>query len=258
MSTTLTGMDAMMNLRCAYLRAISKHWKDPSYINQLMKNPKGELSKLGFIDSWSVDIVIEKKPSAKWKPVTAAGWIGPDAVVTLWMPPNPGKEDSAEAWAEYYTEFPTYLGMRTKPMVKEALQLGMGKWDDFLEFGGVVMRLIAMYWEDDDLKKKLDKEAEGKHRVIRDGTTILHEWLGYTVPWNARIELKLGNADEVDEYAWDSTKKQWKHCWEKRAKSCTNTLTFHMPDAPPKNEAIDAVALSAYNVTGDQYPFTCP
>ncbi len=60
----------------------------------------------------------------------------------------------------------------------------------------------------------------------------------------------------------NSIEKEWpKPLKGKRPNSCRNSLQFYIPSRPIQadtDKSIEAIALSAYNLTGDQYPFTCP
>lgn len=263
----MTGQDAMMKFRTVYLQAIAKAWNDKKFLDQLKKDPIGILERtFGFQFPWDVNLEIESVPATEslWDPVNAGGWVGRNAVISLWIPPPPKKEeDWAKAWAAYYDRFPSFLGSRSSipakddgPVLRESYPLGMGNWKDFLEFGAVIMRLIAMSWRDPQVKKELF-EVEG----TTQGVKVLNKWLGYNMTWNMDVKFLMSGWKDNSPGAelacrWDGD--QWPQPTPRTA-ACRNGLHFYIPRCPePSKPSIQAVALSAYNVTGDQYPFTCP
>lgn len=258
----------MMQFRTTYLRAIAEAWRDKSgaYLKALQKDPIGVLQSIdGYVFPWDVVLEIESVSSKEslWSPENAGGWVGRNALISIWLPPPPESEDDwGRAWSAYYDEFPSFLGSgnsgypaKGSQPVKESYPLGMGNWKDFLEFTAVIMRLIAVSWRDPQVRQEL-KQVDGKPT----GVTILNKWLGYNMTWNMDVRFNLSG--------WDpkSPKKElecrWNgECWPKpRPNSCRNGLHFYIPNRPQENgkPTIQAIALSAYNVTGDQYPFTCP
>jgi len=270
----MTGIDAMMEFRTTYLRAIAEAWRDKSgaYLKALQKDPIKQLQTIdGYVFPWDVVLEIESVSSKEslWSPENAGGWVGRNALISIWLPPPPDdQEDWGRAWAAYYDEFPSFLGTRkavsesTKSgkaqsgPLRESYPLGMGNWKDFLEFTAVIMRLIAVAWRDPQVRQEL-KQVDGKP----NGVTILNKWLGYNMTWNMDVEFKLSGWDS------NSPKKdkdcRWNgECWPTpRPNSCRNGLRFYIPNRPAEPASpptIQAIALSAYNVTGDQYPFTCP
>ena len=286
------GTEAMMKFRTAYLQAISRSWRSEAYLAQFLADPEEKLQELGFENPWSVDISMDATQRGTWTPVKAGGWIGPDALISVWLPPPPDdKKYYAEAWAKYYDEFPSFLGTAGEdpsqtpsvsseetPVVKAAYPLGMGQWSDFLEFGAVTMRFIAMAWGDAKLRKELDQAAVsvGKVKIVEDAIPLLHRWVGYNVPWNMRIQFKMQDwitpcdhqsgtcccfspgTDKSSPGFWRCPGREG-NSDKRRPVSCSNEIKLYVPSKPSTDDgAIDAIALSAYNVTGDQYPFTCP
>ncbi len=289
----MDGTSAMMKFRTIYLQAIARSWRDPKFLELLKMDPIGTLSKEYSLQfQWDIDLKITTVSNKEsiWDPVKSGGWVGKNPLISLWVPPPPNNSKQfGKAWAAYYDEFPTFLGdlqprtpkpdgnqvgKREGHPVGEAYQLGMGQWKDFLEFGGVIMRLIAMAWADE---RKDGEDQKYRNQIVEElvevqdtneGATILNKWLGYTMPWNMDVQFKLsgwfkGSKDAEKSCRWDDTKGQWpgsekKDSVIKRPPSCRNSLNFYIPNMPSPDASIDAIALSAYNVTGDQYPFTCP
>lgn len=264
-------MSDLMKFRTAYIKAIAESWRDAKFLANLKKDPIKQLNNaFGYVFPWDVELVIESV-SAKdslWSPENAGGWVGRNAVISIWLPPAPKEvEDYARAWAAYYDEFPSYLGSvgnespqySSGPVIKQSYPLGMGKESDFLEFSAVIMRLIAMAWKDQQIQNELKAVAD-----TNKGVTILNKWLGFNMPWNMDVRFKLSGWDDKTSSAeekkcrWNSAQKEWP---KPRPNSCRNGLHFYIPNKPEKSgkdTSIEAIALSAYNVTGDQYPFTCP
>ncbi|WP_028581888.1 BMA_0021/BMA_0022 family TOMM bacteriocin [Desulfogranum japonicum] len=289
----MDGTSAMMKFRTIYLQAIARSWRDAHFLEQLKLAPIRTLENYyGLQFQWDIDLKITtvSEKESIWDPVKAGGWVGRNPLISIWLPPPPGNPDhNGKAWAAYYDEFPTFLGdlqprvfksedlnkdITKKQPVGEAYQLGMGQWKDFLEFGGVIMRLIAMAWADE---RKEGEEGKYRNQIVEElvevqdtnkGATILNKWLGYAMPWNMDVQFKLsgwfGNSkNDEKQCCWDDIKGQWPGSEKmqskiKRPPSCRNSLNFYIPNKPGKDPSIDAIALSAYNVTGDQYPFTCP
>lgn len=258
------GTDAMMGFRTVYLKAIARSWRDANFLKNLTKNPTECLQKtFNYNLPWDIDLKIEKVSPKEsiWDPVNTGGWIGKNAVISIWLPPAPDDtKEYAQAWAAYYDKYPSFLGSKTSSSLSTGTDspssekkygapypLGMGKWSDFLEFTAVIMRLIALAWKDKQVQIEL-KNIQGTNK----GVTILNKWLGYNMTWNMDVEFKLTGWDNND-YRWDSEKMEWPV-----PRPCRNGLSFYIPNKPGNESSIEAIALSAYNVTGDQYPFTCP
>lgn len=260
----MTATDEMMKFRTVYLQAISKSWRDSSFLSKLTEAPVLTLKKeFGYTIPWNLYVEIKTAPpeASMWEPDLAGGWVGPNAVVSVWLPPAPSNPDEfGKAWAAFYNEFPSLLVPKEEnyykevlseitteedgeQMVGQAYQLGMGQANSFLEFGGVTMRLIAMMWNDQRVREDLSAMS---------GDRVLNKWLGYNIPWNMDIEFNL---TDDPKFRWNEKKGKWP---SPRPRKCQNGLRFYIPNAPGDDPSIDAIALSAYNVTGDQYPFTCP
>lgn len=269
------GTEAMMKFRTAYLQAISRSWQSEDYLVQFLKDPEGTLRALGFDNPWEVDILMDASERGTWTPVKAGGWIGPDATIGVWLPPPPkDKKDYAEAWAKYYDEFPSLFGSRAEDA---PYPLGMGQWKEFLEFGAVTMRFIAMAWGDAELREELFDASVFFEDVliVENAVSLLHKWVGYNVPWNMVIQFKMQDwsvpCDPREKTCCcfvpsdGDTEGYWRRPGREgnpnklRPACCSNELKLYVPSKPSTDDgAVDAIALSAYNVTGDQYPFTCP
>jgi ribosomally synthesized peptide (two-chain TOMM family) len=270
MSSTTTH--PLMQFRTAYLQAIAKCWTIPEYEKELIDDPAKELKNLGFENPWSLRIEMDSSKRGKWYPHKAGGWIGPDVVASLWLPPAPDWDQQAFALAKYYDEFPTFFGTKdygegaASSSLTQPYPLGMGQPQSFVEFGGVMLRFIAMYWSDSALREELEQHAEPRRfrkeamKVVKDGILFLHKWVGYNVPWNMGIEFNLTypgpdpSKDSPKAYRWNRDDQTW---GRPRPEVCLNGLALYVPEKPPC-PGIEAVALSAYNATGDQYPFSCP
>lgn len=271
----MTATDAMMKFRTTYLRAIARAWNDQAFLEDLERDPAGVLKKSFSYDlPWDVELEITSVDASEslWDPANAGGWVGRNAVISLWIPPPPNDDKEwSKAWAAYYDEFPCFLGSINKPKMDqqysdpapslgESYPLGMGNWKDFLEFTAVVMRLIAVAWRDRQVEAELMK-IDGKPV----GVTILNKWMGFNMPWNMDVTFNMSGWDDnspnhVLECRWKDG--HWPRLVQnRRPRQCRNALKFYIPNCPAAMNAepsIQAVALSAYNVTGDQYPFTCP
>lgn len=271
----MNGTSDLMKFRTTYLKAIAESWRDTSgaFLKKLQQDPIGILQSLGEYEfPWDIHIDIRSvaPEDSMWSPEIAGGWVGKNAVICLWLPPPPEKEDEyGRAWAAYYDEFPSYLGsVQNSPRQANpdsyghSYAPGMGKASDFLEFSAIVMRLIALVWKN----KQVLQEIQAIENTNK-GVSIINKWLGFNMPWNMDVSFKLSgwsssSSEEEKSCRWDSAKKEWpKPLKGKRPNSCRNSLQFYIPSRPIQadtDKSIEAIALSAYNLTGDQYPFTCP
>lgn len=267
----MEGIDTMMKFRTAYLKAIARSWNDPEYLERLHANPIAELNAQMGVSVFPWDVVLEIQSvdadESLWDPVNAGGWVGRNAVISIWLPPPPAETGEwARAWAAYYNEFPSFLGTLPKgteassgPVVRQSYPVGMGHWNDFLEFTAAIMRLVAMAWKDPQVLSEL-RSIEG----LPQGVKVLNKWLGYLMAWNMDVEFKLSGwftESPPEEKACRWNGESWPIPGGARPDSCRNGLKFYIPNKPnpqSQDRSIEAIALSAYNVTGDQYPFTCP
>jgi ribosomally synthesized peptide (two-chain TOMM family) len=251
----------LVDFRTTYLRAIAQAWVDPAFLNELA-TPGGGAKALddffGYRWPWADLTLTFRKHGAEWNPAETGGWFGTlrDAIV-VHAPLSParvkglGPADHTRAIAAYYQQRPTFLGPNGKggagdanaasgtpghggPLNLQAYDPGLGSWDSFLHLGAATFRAMALAWHNETFR----------HELCDNSVRALEGWLGYNSPWNFKIQF----VDASDECVWNHAKNQWA--------LVPNELVLWLP-RPPADEGIRPIALTAYNNTGEAYPFTC-
>lgn len=278
----------LIEFRTAYLRAIARVWREgetSDFARDLTSGVQGKinqcLAECGFsADCWpNLDVQFIRNGGVKWNPGDTGGWFCPVSKhesLTLRLPLDKasvleGVDQGywAQALAEFYQLFPTPFGPIAAPSqagtndaTHESLMAyptKLGKFESFLELGGVVTRAIALAWR---------QQASGDLSFTNDLTTnavdALQSWLGYISPWgiDLRVEHAPAGARWIPPTDGAST-GTWA-CGSTRegkrlllADCLKNTLTLCLPDQPGADATVWPIALAAYNNTGPAYPFTC-
>jgi len=248
--------DSLIEFRVAYLRAIAKAWREPSFAQDLLDTSKvtGCLKDLGFDTStWPCLNVEFVGKGGIWNPSTTGGWFSPGnagEALTLRLPLEPSialppdPQQWTEALAGFYQRYPTLFGTALdKPGSEgQAYPTELGDWQPFLEFGALIVRAIAIAWKDDAFARALSTDA----------ASALESWLGYRFPWNIPLKIEITGSKTKWQPAKDAASNGF---WENLP---TNTLTLAIPNKPDDSDAkVFPIALAAYNNTGPAYPFTC-
>lgn len=246
--------DGMMTFRTSYLRAIAWAWERPDqYEKMVSTDAKTLFQYLGLpFPQWHIQILLRPPCDAK-EPVGTAGdgylptfagrWVGPKPVLRLPFPDAP-HADAVAALAAYYQLLPTPFGPDTSGGEAGPGGMGMGPVSDALVLGAVLMRAVAMHWNDRDenhLAYERDLFGPQGGTPPKNINDALAKWLGYDCPWN--MELVAFHWDG----SWDG--KGW-------SKPPQAALTLFVPAAP--SHGATPFALAAYNQTGAAYPLTCP
>jgi ribosomally synthesized peptide (two-chain TOMM family) len=199
-------------------------------------------------------------PGNGYQPALTGSWVGPRAVLRLRLPSPPKSEgERTRALAAYYASMPTPFGQGVPTLSPEngggvgdgsgAGGGGMGHWEDALVLGATVARALALSWSDE----QFHDQFKGRGALL-----ALQNWLGYTLPWNMELVTEYVSPRVAH---WDPAQQQWMHR-DPKGKEWSpgvspNHLTLWVPNAPDAKYP-QAVALAAYNQTGDAYPLTCP
>lgn len=240
----------LVDFRTTYLRAIAQAWVDPAFLSELTRKGQGAQALKAHFDyewPWGELALTFRKNGAKWKPAATGGWYGSlrDAIVVN-APLTPARvkgllpEYHTRAIAAYYQQRPTFLGPNGKPerqgpsLNLQAYDPGLGSWDSFLHLGAATFRAVALAWHDEAFRSDLCGNA----------VRALEGWLGYNSPWNFKVRFR----DSSDQCTWDADSETWT--------LVPNELMLWLPRPPPRGD-IHPIALTAYNNTGDAYPFTC-
>lgn len=266
------SLDDMMAFRVAYLKAISESWRDDTFKQKMIAataDGGGDNSGWQYLDrditspvlndtnkvnNWDIDLhfLEDVLPGNGYHPELSGGWVGPRAVLTLNFPDPPTTDDQqAVALADYYFKLATPFGEIERHgtggggVSSGAGGNGMGHMSDALVLGGVIARSLALSWSSTEFKQQLVKTAGA------DALPVLANWLGYKCPWNVEIRVAFyGTGAGLP--VWndnDGVKK-----WDPKPR---NALQMYLPNKPAGSPPY-AIALAAYNQTGDQYPLTCP
>ncbi len=256
----MSDADSLMQFRITYLRAIARAWNDPAFLKELLECPNvfGILQQeFGFCYPWpylELRLAIDQNFPSVWQPVQTAGWIGPNDKFVLYLPPAPPSEPQwTPALAAYYQLFPTLFGPSRRlataappPQQGVALETSASGGDtifgsggtltDFLTFGAVMLRALALSW----------KDPQFQHALYADGLNALNAWLGYNSPWNFTVDISMDTTA-----TWSPQSGRWSNL-------SNNRIEMNFPNAPKEFEtSVWPIALTAYNSTGPQYPFTC-
>jgi ribosomally synthesized peptide (two-chain TOMM family) len=234
-------------MRSAYLRSITKAWRDPVYQKVLAGAGNSPLCPRGALDllekeyrftfPFNVKLVISDDPELRprFEPAFTTGWLGVADDFKVYLPPPPsgsGEEgDPASVLARYCAEFPSLLGQATVE--------GLEAPEDFGNVGLYTARLVALIWHDEALRKAV--YAAG------DARALVQDTMDFIFPWNFQLRFAEG---AVSGYAGSTTLDAY---WEKFPRS---EITLHLP-MPPTDLDLKPVALASYNATGGQYPFSC-
>jgi hypothetical protein len=251
-------------LRAAWLRFIARVWNDKGKTGLLDKliadshdHPRGALPYLeetfNFIFPFPhVKLEITKQNQPRWQPIGTRGWFGFADEFEISLPAKPREpEYEAELLAEYMQVFPTMLGRG---------MIGIEAPDEFASFGLTTGRVFALTWSDQKFHDALFA-ADDARQLVQDAMDVV-------VPWNFKVKFRehavatapphLENAQPpapsegplglvldgfLSTLHFDVEKLPF------------TMIRLNMPEQP--EGAQRAIALAAYNDTGDQYPFTC-
>ncbi len=292
----------LMTFRLAYLQAIAKAWKDEDFRDKLVPNyPKSTksgssqqnlnkttdamplLKEFGFTSPWNIELnIIYNEQGPVWKPLDTAGWIGPNDKIIIFFPNKPADDQATEALAAYYKLFPSYLGraVSSKEMPHaervdpnkisggQALSVRLINSADFLDFGGINLRAVALGWKESAFLNELIPNDDPTHQDSplippkdTDSTPVLSKYLSFNNPWNFEIEYRFcpdfrWEPSQSSEETNDEGKKkpnEVKYEWKNVPK---NIVQLYFPQKP-SDASIHPIALTSYNSTGTEYPFTC-
>jgi ribosomally synthesized peptide (two-chain TOMM family) len=250
-----TSIITMMQFRLAYLKAIAKAWNDAAFFKKMISDPDGWKCLGSPKVHWNLELRFAEDtlPGNGYRPSLTGGWVGPDAVMTLRLPNAPAEEQQSLALAAYYAEMSTPFGKAFKGRQDLAATFeavdggnggdgsdgsdgdGLGHSNDAFVLGGVILRALALSWSSDEFRQQF---FQG------DALVALENWVGYNFPWNMQIKAKLD-----EELEWQAGSERW-------SRAPRNQLTLYVPNKPQTQH--QAVALAAYNETGNAYPLTCP
>lgn len=207
---------------------------------------------------------VEDNPT-KWDLKDGVGWTGSNDFFIIHLPKGPAKQkehapkENAIYLAEYYHKFPTFFGVQNdvnhtgfqavahedrNDVLNQALQTDLGvSPGPFLDFGGVILRALALAWQRDDV---FDELTDPK---MIDATPVLSKYLGYNNPWNFNLRfIKSESITLIHDNSSDA------NTWENPPQ---NIVLLHYPCRPKEKADLYPMALASYNQTGPAYPFTC-
>lgn len=249
------ALDGMMQFRLSYLQLVAWAWEKEARYDELV-DPQNPRDRWAYFDDlglerpkWTIQLKIAdpktELPGSGFAPAETGGWIGPRAHLTFQFPAPPADVDIPAAAAAYYARLPNPFGEPQPVMGLAAVSSGaggqgMGHASDAFVLGGVIVRALTVSWSNSDFRTKLTSGASING--------LLMDYLGYNLPWNMDLFGTAGTSTYVPVKDKVGT---WKD-------PLLNTLEMFMPRRPAGSGADRALALAAYNQTGDQYPLTCP
>lgn len=292
------ALDTLMDFRFAYLRAIAYSWtlwkpgqpveEQDRFIRRLLsgenilpllqgsvKDGPGFGMRCGWPD-FAVCLAYDPKPSWEkpatgWRSVPPFGWVGVDDqfIITLPQKPRPVSDGGLAvlALADYYKRWPTIMGQddadhgEVKGMGIPGAAAGGGQ-DALLEFGSVVLRAIALAWQDPVFLSALTAPD------LPDASTVLSQYLGYNNPFNFQITFSTDGSltwgpDGNGGGTWDYQGPSSGGLTQSKPNAVllrypAPPMQYPRPDHPPTlDKSVWPFALASYNNTGPAYPFTC-
>lgn len=184
----------------------------------------------------------------------------------------PPEQYRALALADFYQQRPTIFTKRgadkfvstmcssmSPREIEELVQailsreLGLGEYIKFEEFGGLILRALALAWQNSTFAGML---------MHGDARVALQRWLGYASPWIMKLQVvndatakwSQPSAPSQDPPPTPELKAQ--SSWTFTEES-NNRLTLFVPKMPGTAPKLHTIALAAYNNTGPAHPFTC-
>lgn len=257
-------LSPMMQLRLGYLYILTKSWADPAIKEQIVNKDDiiGYLQEQvpGFKSTWPYlkFQVKESKDQLTWTPEFTQGWSGPVDWVEMVLPPKPNIEANqlAHALAQYYLLFPTPFGPTSRVNANDS-NLGMTNPnlgdtnEDLVNLGGVILRAISMAWSNPEFEKELlDVSKPTEEGGLGDATSVLIEYLGWVNEFNTKFRFRQATEDEF-KYEWNSAPGAigWSNIPQ-------TILGAWYPEPPTPSDA-QPIALTVFNESGPNYPFTC-
>lgn len=272
--------NSILSFKTAYLQAVAKSWEDEVFAKEF--HEKGEENILTFLEQHSgspkdfispwenlvINFLDDESHTLYWDPIQTGRWVGNDDRLTIFLPEDPGLDNRVEGLAQYNFIFPSFMGKVKSDMQllfndKEQIEfidylvskgikiptiLTLGETDmDLLSFSAVMLRTIALYWDDPSFKEEI-LNADGDHS---DKAPVLSKFFGFSNPWNFAINFKecktfILNKDDDSEFDYPA-----------------NVISLGKPRKPQVPEGVKGaqgiypIALAAYNDDGKSYPFTC-
>lgn len=248
------NIDSMMQFRLSYLQLVAWGWESPQNYAAIVTAADGftlftqlKLPRPPWTMSLKLSDPLTVLQASGFAPAATGGWIGPRARLTIDFPAPPAvATDHPAALASYYSELPSPFGEpppgpQPPGVASGAGGHGMGHMSDALVLGGVIVRALAISWADASFRQQLIGGAPING--------LLMDYLGYNFPWNMDLIGRAGAS------AFIFPQQGARGCW---SPTPTNAIEMYVPRHPQLGGPQDALALAAYNQTGDQYPLTCP
>lgn len=266
--------NTLAQFRTTYLRAIAWAWANETFRRHLTTDAEKALSDLfEYKLPWDGVTLSINAHGATWDPSVSGGWhSGQLDYITLNLPLDPGqievqerdstfkgflsekKDEYSRALSAYYEQRPTLLGqLKDKESQLDRVSSGnpgnpgVVDFGEFLTFGAVTLRAMAIAWNNEPFRTALTSDA----------ATALQGWTDYNSPWNFQIKIVDCSKYVKLIVPTDSGKliPADQRYWNLDSASAKNEIGMFLPRKPE----IDAqpLALIAYNNTGGAYPFTC-
>lgn len=241
-----------------------------------------------YVCPWEMTINLNLTPQKRpqWSPEATAGWYGGEDFIEIYIP-KPPSSDLSEALAAWYHQNPSFLrepsssGMPAFPesdfvvpnevpqkiltelgnLMNMAIPTHLGDSStDFLAFGSVILRAVALAWREHSFPEKdqnfIKQFITETDTITETGQTsgkaiqALEAFFGYKYPWNLDLVVRWDMADYKN--------GKW-------GKLEPTTVQLAVPTSPKESflgvstddVMIEPIALTAYNDAGVVYPFTC-
>lgn len=223
---------------------------------------RGLLDYFGYECPWDLDIELslDHKRRADWKPEVTAGWYDGMDNMILYLPDLPKKEKS-ESLAAYYHLRPHLFRIPIFGGEHQSLHTDLGDdMGDFSALSAVLIRAMAMMSSDGEVAKKLREKLitqggipEQTGQTSGKALQAMEFFMGYRYPWSINIIIK---EDVNARWEKEKKKKTKKKTWQDLT---PDKLILGVPNKPGEEKHLDIepIALTTYNQTGPQYPFTC-
>lgn len=263
--------NGLFAFRTAYLQALADAWCSEDKKNEMLDSSdllEYLCQNYNLTSSYPLlNIKVSDQGKSKWRPVEAGGWTGECDKLVLRIPKRPegSKEDWPKNLTKFYSLFPTCLGFSSKSnesipssnvAYSGAISNDLGISDSsFIDFGNVILRMVAIYWSNDELYEKINSSWDNQEDVKK----LIEEYMVYVSPWSFNILI-----EPVDFIHFDH---DYGH-YSKDSKEIETKITLWYPNRPEeldkgvsttkdRLDELSPVALAEYHCNGASHPFTC-
>lgn len=197
----MSGGDALIEFRTAYLRAIALVWRlgvNDASVKSLLEPSTNALEVMkdlfGCDVPWNLWVRLtweaDESKRPQWRPRLAGGWVGGEAHhrIIVYVPSHeclPSPDVYSDALAAHYTVSPTPFGKKSSS-THQGYDIRLGSIATFEEFGGVFLRMLGLLWRS-STEADLAEIPLGLFGPKPD--ELFQRWFGYRWPWHMSLSF---------------------------------------------------------------------